>query len=132
MADQFVYFAEAMNGLLKIGVAADVAKRMRGLRAMSLIPLYLFHVVSCQGENHRDVEAAFHRRFAGQRHHGEWFHLRREQRQEILGMEEAILSGLKRELIPCPRCLKYVKGKRGLSSHRQFCGMPGHRRHRRR
>lgn len=65
-----VYFIEAENGLIKIGVAASPKERMRTLRTMSPVSLRLVLVLPGLGAA---GEADLHRRFAEHRSHGEWF-----------------------------------------------------------
>lgn len=121
MAEYYIYFAEATNGLVKIGLTKNMPSRLRALRTMSPIPVRLLHAVSCDGKHPHIVEADFHSRFAKQRHHGEWFKLTKIQKKEIMGIESIDIPREKDEPTPCPNCLKYVKGKRGLTSHRRCC-----------
>lgn len=65
-----VYFIEAENGLIKIGVSDDPVGRLAQIKTMSPLPLKLLGLIPGAG----DVgEAEFHRRFADDREHGEWF-----------------------------------------------------------
>jgi hypothetical protein len=65
-----VYFIQAANGLVKIGVAANPDDRLRALRTMSPISLRLLLTIPGVGAA---GEAELHRRFADHRSHGEWF-----------------------------------------------------------
>lgn len=65
-----VYLARAgEDGPVKIGTARDVPRRLATLGRASPLPLLLLRTV----EGARAVEQWFHRRFAAQRMHGEWF-----------------------------------------------------------
>lgn len=66
-----VYFIQAGNGLIKIGVAANPRDRIRTLRTMSPAPLCLVLVLPGRGAA---GESELHARFAEHRSHGEWFH----------------------------------------------------------
>lgn len=113
---EYVYFIEAPNGLVKIGKSTNVSKRFNTLRLQSAVELRLFYALECNGKAHK-VEREFHEQFAEKRHHGEWFKLTREDKKAILFFD----SDLSEDEIPCPDCLQYVKGNRGLISHRKFC-----------
>lgn len=65
-----VYFIEAENGLIKIGVSDDPVSRFGQIRTMSPLPLRLRGVVPGAGNA---GEAELHQRFAADRAHGEWF-----------------------------------------------------------
>jgi hypothetical protein len=66
-----VYIVQARNsGLVKIGKAVDVTKRLGDLRAMGTEPLDLLVVLPGFGG---EWERRLHRRFAEYRDHGEWF-----------------------------------------------------------
>lgn len=65
-----VYFIQASNGYIKIGVAESPAHRLRTLRGMSPLPLRLILVLPGRGA---DGESELHGRFAEHRAHGEWF-----------------------------------------------------------
>lgn len=66
-----VYFIQAANGLVKIGVAANPDGRLRTLRTMSPVSLRLVLTIPGVGAA---GEAELHQRFAAHRSHGEWFH----------------------------------------------------------
>lgn len=70
---RFVYLIKATNGLIKIGIAKDVAQRLRTLDNMSPVPLDLLHVI--ETKNARELEGELHERFALKRIRGEWFSL---------------------------------------------------------
>lgn len=57
------------NTLVKIGRSVDVQVRLEALRTMSPVALTLLW----QTLGGAELEAALHRRFDAQRHHGEWF-----------------------------------------------------------
>lgn len=64
-----VYFIQSESGGIKIGVAVDVAKRLRGLQTAHPAKLTLLAVTNGGPAQ----EADYHRRFAAHRLHGEWF-----------------------------------------------------------
>jgi len=65
-----VYFVQASNGLVKIGVSGSPENRLRTLQTMSPVPLRLLLVLQGGGA-HREAE--LHEQFAEHRSHGEWF-----------------------------------------------------------
>lgn len=65
-----VYFIQADNGLVKIGVSADPMNRLEGLRTGSPLRLRLLGVIPGLGVV---GEHELHERFAASRSHGEWF-----------------------------------------------------------
>lgn len=74
-----VYFIGAEGGGIKIGVALDVAKRLKEIQAHC--PLRLSVLATAPGD--RTLEQAYHKRFAAHRMHGEWFTTHREILAEI-------------------------------------------------
>lgn len=67
---RFVYFAKARaTGLIKIGSAVNVPKRLKELSTMSPDPLELLGVVP----ESQYTEETVHQMFAKSRDHGEWF-----------------------------------------------------------
>ena len=64
-----VYFIAAYRGLVKIGVARDVQKRLRALQTGSGVALTLLATVP----GSYALERHYHDRFAAFRRHGEWF-----------------------------------------------------------
>ena len=70
---RFVYLIKATNGLIKIGIAKNVAQRLRQLDNMSPVPLELLHTI--ETKNARELEGELHERFALKRVRGEWFSL---------------------------------------------------------
>lgn len=118
-----VYFVEAPNGLVKIGRASSVPKRLRELRAMSPVQLYLLHAIPCPDGAALKMERHLHEHFAEKRHHGEWFKLSKRDKKDIVTLldQHAEVELDKDEMLACRDCLRYVKGKRGLISHRRFC-----------
>ena len=79
---QFVYFAEARSGLVKIGVTTCVEKRIRSLGReagpMRLLLAFRGNVV---------IERRMHQRFRSSRRRGEWFLLRGALRRFLLGID---------------------------------------------
>lgn len=80
----FVYIAQAGNGLVKIGHARDVERRLRLLRTGCPFPLELVYKQPC--EEVRRVEAEVHRRLKAWRFNGEWFQVGLAQAVETLQM----------------------------------------------
>lgn len=68
--DKDVYFVQAANGLIKIGVSGDPHGRFQRLRTMSPIALTLLAVIPGAGA---EGESALHLWLAAHRSHGEWF-----------------------------------------------------------
>lgn len=68
----FVYVIgpEDEAGLLKIGRAVDVQRRLAQLKGMSPVPLT---VLWSRETDNTDLESKLHRYFASYRRHGEWF-----------------------------------------------------------
>ena len=67
-----IYVVEAEGlGLVKIGMAVDVAARMRSLQNMS--PARLIVLAAFYAECATVAECALHQRFRADRRHGEWF-----------------------------------------------------------
>ena len=127
MNNYVVYFAEASNGLMKIGRSSNMPRRLKNLNNMSPVLISLFHILNCENANAtRKLEEEFHRRFKSKNHHGEWFRLSKVNKKEIkkYGETEEIdapYQDLRNLRIICPECGKSVKGPRGLNSHRNFC-----------
>src|SRR3972149_6878293 len=113
----YIYFAEAINGLVKIGWSADLRQRMRHLRSVSPLEIRLMHCYEC--ENDPKAEEAFlHSEFASWRSHGEWFKLTKKQKRAIIrrGRPPGTIAirpakyQADSDLIPCPDCLHYCHG----------------------
>jgi hypothetical protein len=65
-----VYFVGAAEeGPVKIGFTCELPSRLRSLQNSCPIPIKLLAAV----QGGRDVEKAYHARFAADRLHGEWF-----------------------------------------------------------
>jgi hypothetical protein len=77
-----VYFIQAENGLIKIGIADNVEQRLVQLQTMSPLSLKIVGVIPGAGST---GEAALHERFGIQRSHGEWF----RPSPELLSMLDA-------------------------------------------
>src|SRR5262249_39239818 len=78
--EERVYFAEGVGlDRIKIGVAVNVAARLRALDAMSPVPVRLLGVEA----GGRARESELHRRFAPARFRGEWFEATAELRDYI-------------------------------------------------
>ena len=135
-----VYFLEAPSvGLVKIGVAQDLKKRLKDLSLSSPVSLRLLKSIS-GGPKH---EAALHLMFDEHRSHGEWFHLAPiahhiealetfevPEEQDYLGIlpRAACLERRKVETIlkseSCQRLLRAVQAKpMGISELADFLGL---------
>lgn len=69
VVNRFVYFIQADTGLIKIGVASNVKKRLGQLRGASPVPLTLLLAVPAGAI----FEYNMHHKFRQFRVHGEWF-----------------------------------------------------------
>jgi hypothetical protein len=70
--ERYVYFIEAPgSGLIKIGVADDVASRFRALQLQCADTLTLVGSLVCRERG--ALERRLHKQFAHLRSHGEWF-----------------------------------------------------------
>lgn len=78
--EAFVYFIQSATGDIKIGMARDVAVRMKTLQTAHPVKLTL--LASCLGG--ADQEREYHQRFAVHRLHGEWFSPAPEILDEII------------------------------------------------
>ena len=123
----YVYFAEADNGFVKIGKSKNIRKRIAELRSSSPIPLRLLHVIDCYGLAAK-IERQFHGMFKSKLHHGEWYRLTLKDKMEITKIDtDGMFSVVEVEGEDpiCPDCLKSTNGKRGLMSHKPWCnGLP--------
>ena len=79
-----VYFVAAYRGLIKIGVAKDVASRLRTLQTGSGVALELLATVP----GSYALERHYHDRFAVDRRHGEWFARSPELMDEIARLKK--------------------------------------------
>lgn len=77
-----VYFIQADNGLVKIGVSANLESRLATLQAMSPIPLTLCAWM----HGGFSLEQTLHDRFADCHSHGEWFKPNRDLEAYIKGV----------------------------------------------
>lgn len=85
----FVYLVESA-GLVKIGIASDVSRRLRQLNSQSAVPVRLLGAF--RSEDARKSELDLHARYRAQRSHGEWFRLAASDIEEIcvaVGCERA-------------------------------------------
>lgn len=68
----YVYFLQSGDGgLIKIGKANDVKKRIAEIQRMSPVPLNVLCMIQCK--NAYQLESSIHNRFMRYRRHGEWF-----------------------------------------------------------
>jgi hypothetical protein len=65
---EFVYFAQARDGLIKIGTSWVPERRIRSIENM-VGPVRTLGLI----RGNRALERRWHRRFADARQHGEWF-----------------------------------------------------------
>jgi hypothetical protein len=68
--DRPVYFIQAENGLIKIGVSESPHGRLQALQTGSPVRLRLVGMIAGAGAS---GEAELHAKFAEYREHGEWF-----------------------------------------------------------
>lgn len=69
--EKCVYFIQAgAGGPIKIGLAADVAKRLAALQVGNPHKLSILGVIRCDAA---DIEASLHRMYRAERLSGEWF-----------------------------------------------------------
>ena len=88
MTDQFVYFIEAENGLVKIGNSTNIHKRLTTLKTQSPIKLKLIHSIPCKEFSGTRIERDLHIYFSKQRSHGEWFKLSKAAKRQIQHFDE--------------------------------------------
>lgn len=89
--DTQVYFIEAENGLIKIGVSVNPAKRARDI--LSISPIKVRLIIAYPGDG-RDERAA-HQRYRQSRAWNEWFHCTDElaifvERERGLGVKHIL------------------------------------------
>jgi hypothetical protein len=66
-----IYFVQpAAGGLIKIGIASNVAARLSGMQTGSPVELRVIGVIAGVDQS---FEAELHERYASARRHGEWF-----------------------------------------------------------
>lgn len=70
----FIYFIQADNGPIKIGMANDIDNRLRGLQTSSHHRLKLIHSEEHEGETIRQKEKYYHSIFEHYKVRGEWFY----------------------------------------------------------
>lgn len=85
---QQVYFIQAADGSVKIGIAADPASRLATLQIAHAHPLKL--LATCPGGAMR--EKAYHEHFASARLAGEWFSPAPEILAEITRLQQEKVS----------------------------------------
>ena len=79
---QFVYFIQCSAGPIKIGVAVNIAERLKALQTASPFRL---HLIACIVGGY-ELEAKLHDRLAVHRLQGEWFDNSTEVREAIAEM----------------------------------------------
>lgn len=100
-----VYFARAgSDGLVKIGFAVTVARRLKHLSAGCPTPLILLR----EAPGTRQTEAWLHRHFAEARRHGEWFEFREEMLTVEPGEISPVASRAPKWAIPCEEHLRVI------------------------
>lgn len=86
-SSQGVYFVQhGDTGNIKIGCARSVQARLRGLRAMSPVPLRFLGAIP----GYRREERLLHEKLHEYRLHSEWFSNTREVRAELAGLIEGL------------------------------------------
>ncbi len=81
-----IYVVKAANGLYKIGMAVNVAKRLHEIRALSPVPVILVHAF--RTECMLRTEQSLHKKFEATRDHGEWFRLDENQVKWLKSLDE--------------------------------------------
>lgn len=103
-----VYFAEAVGlNLIKIGVAADVAKRLEGLRTGCPVPIKLLGTMPGDVE----IERFLHQDLAPHRTHGEWF----RKSPEV----EHYVDCLDKPRLPSESAQRAIDWEKRTKAHRQ-------------
>jgi len=77
-----VYLIRATNGLVKIGIAKNVERRLQQLDNMSPVPLRL--IAAMETKHARILESELHELFSSKQVRGEWFDLNDEDIMRIL------------------------------------------------
>lgn len=81
-ASKYVYLIGAENGLVKIGVAVNVADRLRFLDTAS--PVGLHSIFYFRDDDAKKTEGVLHRQFSAKRVKGEWFELSPDDIDKII------------------------------------------------
>lgn len=85
-----VYLVAAANGLVKVGSASDVEKRMSLLRCQSPIAVELIYTLACHKAG--AVERAIHDKFRNYHDHGEWYRFSEEDIERVKSYAYALVS----------------------------------------
>jgi len=88
-----VYFVQAGNGLIKIGMSLNVNSRIKALQQASPLKLSLLKTI----DGGRKMEASLHKTFKHLRSHGEWFF---PQQDLITFIGKACVYGNRQEQTP--------------------------------
>jgi hypothetical protein len=75
----FVYVVAAGRAMVKVGIASDVRKRLKGLQTGAPLPLELVHQVEVAGPHALPIEQQVHHKLRKHRVHGEWFRVERSR-----------------------------------------------------
>jgi DNA-binding XRE family transcriptional regulator len=109
-----VYFIQAgdAEGLIKIGYARTVSRRLADLQRFSAIPLRLLRSIA----GNLDTERAIHSTLASHRAHGEWF----RPTQMVLAMVKTVVDDAgavewSRDQVDAAAIAKQVRALRELS-----------------
>lgn len=87
-----VYFISAPNGLVKIGKSRRVKNRLIDLKRYSPVPLKLERIIALAISEqsfmtYSRLEWNFHRRFAEDRKHGEWFDINMDEEKWLFEID---------------------------------------------
>ena len=85
-----VYLVAAANGLVKIGSASDIGKRISLLRCQSPVSVELVYMLKCTRAG--AIERALHDKFRSQHDHGEWYRLSDDDIEEVKHYAHALVS----------------------------------------
>lgn len=85
-----VYLVAAANGLVKIGSASNIEKRMSLLRCQSPLSVELVYTLRCTHAG--SIERALHDKFRSQHDHGEWYRLSSDDIEEVKRYAHALVS----------------------------------------
>lgn len=85
-----IYLVAAANGLVKIGSASDVEKRMSLLRCQSPVTVELIYALECPRAG--AVERELHNKFRDHHDHGEWYRFSNEDIERVKSYANALVS----------------------------------------
>lgn len=113
-----VYILQADSGLVKIGLAQNIERRVLDIQAMSPSALTLVHVI--ETDRAREVERLLHIEFKARREWGEWFRLSPFDLERVKTFHPALPAEPRRRVYPQGPLLvltklKEIRERKGLS-----------------